>query len=107
MTNATGVSMKRVVVTVPVDDAPRITEIAATMREKAREAAQDCSYTPGGDAKAISYIARNYFGGFREMFVHHGWPERGSGMMQKVQSRVTETYGSVKNFERFYSENKG
>ena len=30
---------------------------------------------------------------------HHGWPERGSDMMRKVQMRVKETYGSVRDFE--------
>ncbi len=102
MVDKVSVSMKRVIVTVPVDDAARIVEIAAAMREKARTAAQDCSYAPGGDAKAIAYIARTHFGGFREMFVHHDWPERGSEMMRKVQSRVKETYGSIKDFEKFY-----
>jgi hypothetical protein len=53
-----------------------------------------------GDAKAIARIAKEKFGGFREMFVFHGWPERGSDMMRKVQSRVAETYGTIANFEK-------
>ena len=57
------------------------------------------SYSPGGDAKAIAEIARTRFGGFLQMFEHHGWPERGSDMMRKVQTRVKETYGSVRAFE--------
>lgn len=57
------------------------------------------TYTPGGDAKAIAEIARTRFGGYLQMFEHHGWPERGSDMMRKVQTRVKETYGSVKAFE--------
>ena len=56
-------------------------------------------YTPGGDAKVIAEIARRKFGGFTAMFEHHGWPERGSDMMRKVQTRVVESYGSVRAFE--------
>lgn len=61
------------------------------------------TYTPGGDAKAIANVAKAKFGGFKEMFEHHGWPERGSDMMRKVQTRVVETYGSVKAFEARYA----
>ena len=57
------------------------------------------TYSPGGDAKIIAEIARVRFGGFTGMFEHHGWPERGSDMMRKVQTRVAETYGSVRAFE--------
>jgi hypothetical protein len=57
-------------------------------------------YLPGGDAKAIAAIAKARYGGFLPMFEHHGWPERGSDMMRKVQTRVKETYGSVAAFER-------
>ena len=56
-------------------------------------------YTPGGDAKVIAEIARRKFGGFASMFEHHGWPERGVDMMRKVQTRVVESYGSVRAFE--------
>lgn len=61
--------------------------------------ADPAGYTPGGDAKAIAEIAKRRFGSFGAMFVHHGWPERGSDMMRKVQTRVVETYGSVRAFE--------
>ena len=64
----------------------------------------DSNYTPGGDAKVIAKIAKEEFGGFQEMFEHHGWEERGSDMMRKVQTRVKETYGSVKAFEEKYSK---
>jgi hypothetical protein len=65
------------------------------------------SYEPGGDAKVIAEIAKTRFGGFTEMFKHHGWPERGSDMMRKVQTRVVETYGSVRAFEdHFRSEDR-
>ena len=60
------------------------------------------TYTPGGDAKAISDVARMHFGGFEAMFQHHGWPERGAEMMRKVQTRVAKTYGSVKAFEEHF-----
>jgi hypothetical protein len=53
---------------------------------------------PGWDAKAIAEIARNHYGDFTGMFVHHHWPERGSDMMRKVQTRVKESYGSVAAF---------
>lgn len=56
-------------------------------------------YTPGGDAKIIAKIAKTHFGSFPQMFEHHGWPERGSDMMRKVQTRVAETYGDVRAFE--------
>jgi hypothetical protein len=61
-------------------------------------------YTPGGDAKIIAEVARRRFGGFAGMFEHHGWPERGSDMMRKVQTRVAETYGSVKAFEDHFAK---
>lgn len=53
---------------------------------------------PGWDAKAIARVARNEFGGMKEMFEHHGWPERGAKMMPSVQSRVCEAYGSIAEF---------
>ena len=59
----------------------------------------EAGYGPGGDAKVIAHVAKTKFGGFEAMFEHHGWPERGSDMMRKVQTRVAETYGSVKAFE--------
>ena len=62
------------------------------------------TYNPGGDAKVIAEIANARFGGFRQMFEHHQWPERGSDMMRKVQTRVKETYGSVRAFEQKYQE---
>ena len=55
-------------------------------------------FTPGGDAQAIWRIADNHYGGARQMFEAHEWPERGSDMMRKVQTRVKECYGSVSAF---------
>ncbi len=57
---------------------------------------------PGWDAKVIAEIAHRIFGGYKEMFESHGWPERGSEMMRKVQTRVVETYGSVSAFRDRY-----
>lgn len=56
------------------------------------------SKTPGWDAKAISDIASRHYGGFAQMFEKHDWPERGSDMMRKVQTRVKETCGSIDAF---------
>ena len=64
-------------------------------------------YTPGGDAKVIAEIAKRKFSGFAAMFEHHDWPERGSDMMRKVQTRVVETYGSVRAFEARYPSERG
>lgn len=65
------------------------------------------TFTPGEDAKVISDIARRRFDGFAAMFEYHGWPERGSDMMRKVQSRVAETYGSVRAFEEHFRTERG
>jgi hypothetical protein len=56
-------------------------------------------YTPGGDAKIIAEIAKRKFGKSAAMFEHPGWPERGADIMRKVQTRVVESYGSVRAFE--------
>lgn len=58
---------------------------------------------PGWGAKAISKVAKNRFHGYTRMFEYHGWPERGSDMMRKVQVRVASTYGSVKAFEEHFA----
>ena len=55
-------------------------------------------FEPGGDAKAISRIALERYGSFTAMFEEHGWEERGSNMMRKVQTRVKEQYGSIVAF---------
>ncbi len=53
---------------------------------------------PGWDAKAISDIAARHYGGFAQMFEKHDWPERGSDMMRKVQTRLKQEYGSIDAF---------
>ena len=55
---------------------------------------------PGWDAQAINIIAEEHYGGLKELFEAHGWPERGSSMMPIQQRRVAEVYGSVANFVR-------
>lgn len=57
-------------------------------------------YSQGGDAQAIKRIAESYYGGYGNMFEAHGWPERSTKIMPAVQSRVVETYGSVRAFEQ-------
>ena len=66
----------------------------------------DTKFEPGGDAKAISRIASARYGGFESMFAHHDWPERGSDMMRKVQTRVKESYGSVAAFVDAHEDKK-
>lgn len=61
---------------------------------------------PGWDSKVIAHIAQTRFGSLEAMFKSHGWPERGSKMMLKVQSHVAETYGSVDNFRNHYKRVK-
>lgn len=59
---------------------------------------------PGWDAKEISRIARDSYGGLRQMFEKHDWPERGAAMMPAQQSRVAEEYGSIEAFVRKHSK---
>ena len=61
---------------------------------------------PGWDAKKIAEIAKKRFGGFETFFSKHEWDERGEQMMQKVQKRVADTYGSIENFVE-HMENEG
>ena len=57
------------------------------------------TYPQGGDAQAIKQVANVYYGGYTNMFEAHRWPERSTKIMPAVQSRVVETYGSVRAFE--------
>lgn len=59
----------------------------------------ESNYSQGGDAQAIKRIANDYYGGYKNMFEAHGWPERSTKIMPAVQSRVVEVYGSVRAFE--------
>ncbi|MER9658655.1 hypothetical protein [Mesorhizobium sp. M0159] len=62
------------------------------------------NYTRSGDARVIAKVAKSRFGRFAAMFEYHGWPERGSDMMRKVQTRVVEAYGSVRAFEAHFAQ---
>ena len=64
----------------------------------------ESSYTPGGDAKAISNVAKAHFGGsYKAMFEHHNWPlEEGQQYMHQAAPRIVETYGSIKAFEAHF-----
>lgn len=98
--------MQRVAVLVPPHRVDELKRLVEQWREEYRKqddpAAVPGRFAQGGDAKAISRVANQYFGGYREMFVAHDWPERGSEMMRKVQSRVKETYGSIAAFEEHF-----
>lgn len=83
----------KVCVRVPEDGVPKIKKLAAELRQ-----AGSYGRGPGWDAKEISRVANEYFGSFQAMFGHHGWPEKGTMMMRKVQTRVKETYGSIDAF---------
>jgi len=56
---------------------------------------------PGWDAKMIHEVAHR-FGGLERFYGHHYWPERGSDMMRKVQTRVIQHYGSMERFRLIY-----
>lgn len=61
----------------------------------------------GWDAQAIKKIADGYYGGYGNMFEAHGWPERSTKIMPAVQSRVVETYGSIRDFEEAHAPGGG
>lgn len=64
------------------------------------------TYRPGGDAQIIAQIAKDHFGEFAAIFEHHDWPERGTDMMRKFQTRVAQTDGSVRAFEEKHARGK-
>ena len=66
----------------------------------------EISRVPGWDARAISEVATREFGGFKEMFDHFGWPERGSEMLQQVQKRVADRFGSIEKFVEHYASER-
>jgi hypothetical protein len=61
---------------------------------------------PGWDAREISRVANDRYGGMDKMFEAHKWPERGSKMMISVQRRVKEAYGSVESFSEKHTKKK-
>lgn len=64
------------------------------------------AHEPGWDAIAIARIAKEKYGGTKQMFESHGWPERGSQMMISQQRLVKERYGSIAEFVRHHEHAK-
>ena len=62
-------------------------------------------YAGGGDAIAISNVARAHFGGsYKAMFEHHGWVlDPGQQYMHQAAPRIVATYGSVRAFEAHFA----
>lgn len=62
-------------------------------------------YAGGGDAIAISKVARAHFAGsYKTMFEHHGWVlEPGQHYMHQAAPRIVATYGSVRAFETHFA----
>lgn len=65
----------------------------------------ESDYAGGGDAIAISNVARAHFGGsYKAMFEHHGWVlEPGQQYMHQAAPRIVETYGSIRAFEAHFA----
>jgi hypothetical protein len=61
---------------------------------------------PAWDAKEISRVANDRYGGMDKMFEAHKWPERGSRMMMSAPGRITEAYGSIEAFSQKHSKKK-
>ena len=62
-------------------------------------------YAGGGDASAISNVARAHFGGsYKAMFEHHGWVlDPGQQYMHQAAPRIVATYGSIRAFEAHFA----
>jgi hypothetical protein len=60
---------------------------------------QISDFSQGGDAKAISRIAAEVYGGFRQMFDAHGWDAPGNKLMTSAPALIVKQYGSIRNFE--------
>jgi len=56
------------------------------------------------DAQQIARIASESYGSLAKMFEKHHWPEGGSDMMRKVQSRVAEPTASVDAFVKKHAK---
>lgn len=65
--------------------------------------AKESKYNQGGDAQAISQIAKNYYGSYRNMFEVHGWDVPGDKMMTSAPSLIVREYGSVQRFEELHA----
>lgn len=60
-------------------------------------------YSQGGDAQAISRVAKSYYGSVRNMFDNHGWDVPGNKMMTSAPSLIVGEYGSIKRFEELHA----
>lgn len=56
-------------------------------------------YPQGGDAQAISRIAAEVYGGYRQMFDAHGWSAPGEKLMTSASALIVQQYGSIRAFE--------
>ena len=88
--------IEKVCVRIPANRKAELLALAKEWRSIAVEAGHRA---PGWDSQLVHQIAAEEFGGLREMFEHHGWPERGRDMLPSVQRHVKETYGSIDAFE--------
>ncbi|KUO66910.1 MAG: hypothetical protein APF80_14245 [Alphaproteobacteria bacterium BRH_c36] len=60
---------------------------------------QTSDFRQGGDAQAISRIATEVYGGFRQMFDAHGWDAPGNKLMTAAPALIVNQYGSIRGFE--------
>src|SRR5688500_23654 len=64
--------------------------IETLLREGLMQFGVSLDRLPGWDAKEISRVAVEHYGGMAGLFEKHKWPERGSSMMPKVNKRVAD-----------------
>ena len=62
---------------------------------------------PGWDKAAVNRIAKDYYGGLREMFDHYGWSEDGYVISQIASSKVVKKFGSVEAFVKDHENKAG
>lgn len=58
-------------------------------------------FKPGGDQQAITKIANEHYGGYRELFDAHGWPWTGQRAMSDSSKLIKNFYGSIANFVKY------
>ena len=63
------------------------------------------SFEPGGDQKAITKIANEHYGGYRELFEAHGWRWTGQKAMADSSTLVKDFYGTIANFAQYRDVN--
>jgi hypothetical protein len=87
-------------------DKTRSDVIESLLREGLLQFGVSLDRLPGWDAKEISRVAVEHYGGMAGMFEKHKWPERGASMMPKVQMRVKQQYESVEKFVKEHPKMK-